>query len=81
MWDEINTKLGFDGFGRNLDALVDVLRGGFGHFQSSEYIKLVVYGKAVAAAKYGKWALLEETINESVDGKYGEQVAAVEWRD
>ena len=79
MWDEINAKLGFDDFGRNLDALVDVLRGGFGHFENWEYVKLVVHGRAVAAAHCSKWAGVQEIIDESVEGVYGEQVAAVEW--
>ena len=55
MWDEIDRKLGFEGFGRNLDALVDVLRGGFGHFTVDEYAKLVVFGKDVAAAHCDRW--------------------------
>ena len=81
MWDEIDRKRGVEGFGRNLDALVDVLRGGFGHFTVDEYVKLVVFGKDVAAAHCDRWPEVVEVINESLDGEYGEQVAAVEWSD
>jgi hypothetical protein len=81
LWDEIDRKLGFDGFGRNLDAFTDVLRGGFGHFQPWEFIKLVVRGKQAAEAHYPKWSILEDGINNSVAGEYGEQVAAVEWAE
>lgn len=81
MWDEIDRKLGFKHFGRNLDALVDVLRGGFGHFTVDEYVKLVVLGKDVAAARCDRWPKVVEVINESLDGECGERVAAVEWSD
>ena len=81
MWDEIDRKLGFEGFGRNLDALVDVLRGGFGHFTVDEYVKLVVFGKEVAAAHCDTWPKVVEVINQSLEGEYDEQVAAVEWSD
>ena len=80
-WDEIDRKLGFNGFGRNLDAFVDVLRGGFGHFTVNEFAKLVVRGKQTAAAHCTKWGKIQKILDESVDGEYGEQVTAVEWRD
>jgi len=34
LWDEVNKKIGFGGFGRNLDAFEDILSGGFGHFEN-----------------------------------------------
>jgi RNAse (barnase) inhibitor barstar len=42
-YDEIERKLcpGFEGFGRNLGAFNDVLRGGFGLFDYDEPISIV----------------------------------------
>ena len=37
--------------------------------------------KDVAAAHCDRWPKVVEVINESLDGEYGEQVAAVEWSD
>lgn len=41
-YDEVQAKIcpGFEGFGRNLDAFNDVLRGGFGLFEYNEPIRL-----------------------------------------
>ncbi len=41
-WDEVQRVLcpDFKHFGRNLDALVDILRGGFGAFELGETIRL-----------------------------------------
>ena len=38
-------------------------------------------GEDVAAAHCDRWPKVVEVINESLDGEYGEQVAAVEWSD
>jgi RNAse (barnase) inhibitor barstar len=42
-YDEVERKLcpGFEGFGRNLSAFNDVLRGGFGLFEYDEPISIV----------------------------------------
>ena len=83
-WDELNAKLGFPGFGRNLDALVDVLRGGFGHFSYPEYAALTVFGRRealkMAGADLAKWKLIAETLADSVAGEYGEQVTTCDWK-
>ena len=36
----INNKIGFAKFGFNLDALVDILRGGFDHFDEDDDVVL-----------------------------------------
>jgi hypothetical protein len=82
VWDEVNLKLGFDGFGRNLDALTDVLRGGFGHFQPWEEIRLVVRGRPGARERVGPgWAEVEATLAEAPAQEYGEMVSSIEWAD
>lgn len=42
-YDEIEKKLcpNFQGFGRNMDAFNDVLRGGFGSYEWKEPIKII----------------------------------------
>lgn len=42
-YDEVSLKLcpGFDDFGRNYNALIDVLRGGFGFHDYEEPVELV----------------------------------------
>ncbi len=40
-YDEVQEVLGGRGFGRNLDALIDLLRGGFGLFDYQEEILVV----------------------------------------
>ena len=78
VYDEINARLGFDGFGRSLSAFTDLLRGGFGHF-NDEQITLTVVGRERAKRQVKQWADIEEVITESVEGEYGEQVKSVVW--
>jgi RNAse (barnase) inhibitor barstar len=42
-WDEVQNVLtdDFEGFGRNGDALIDLLRGGFGKFGANEYLTII----------------------------------------
>lgn len=83
LWDEINSKIGFPDFGRNLDALVDLLRGGFGHNDQAagQEFALVVVGRTRARDRVSKWRDVEETLSDSVKQEYGEAVASIEWAD
>ena len=84
-YDVINDKLGFDGFGRNLDALVDILRGGFGHFATPEWASLVIIGREHAARiakkcnELDRWKIMEEIFTDSVKGECGERVKSCCW--
>lgn len=53
-WDEIHRILcpNFKHFGRNWDALVDILRGGFGVFELGEEITLVIAHSKTARKKF-----------------------------
>jgi hypothetical protein len=80
VWVTIRAGLcpNFAEFGANLDALVDVLRGGFG---VGTPFKLRILGKdaAKAAVGAGRWQQIETTFDESVAGEFGEDVESVEW--
>ena len=80
LWAEIQRKLcpGFEKFGANLDALVDVLRGGFG---VATPLRLRISGKIEAAAAAGndRWLHFEEIFADSVKGDYSEEVESIEW--
>ena len=79
LWAECKRVLcpKFDDFGANLDALVDILRGGFGLMTP---FKLTILGRdsALASAPQ-RWSIFEEIFNESVLGKYGEDVDSIAW--
>ena len=79
LWAECRRVLcpTFTGFGANLDALVDVLRGGFG---VKPPFKLRVVGRdAGERAAPQRWRHFEEIFNCAVKGEYGEQVESVAW--
>ena len=85
LYDEIQEKLGFPEFGRNLDAFIDILRGGFGHFEYDEYVNLTVKGRKhvqssqANGGSMSKWKGIEEVLMESLDGD--EMVRSIEWID
>ena len=79
LWAEIKRGLcpQFNDFGANLDALVDVLRGGFG---VATPLTLKISGKAAAETAAGnRWRHFEAIFSESPNGQCGEQVDSVEW--
>ena len=78
LWATIKAGLcpKFTKFGCNLDALVDVLRGGFG---IDTPIKLRIIGRVAAKAATQRWQQFEETFDEAVEGEYGEEVESLEW--
>lgn len=80
LWAEIKQKLcpGFSKFGANLDALVDVLRGGWG-VPTPLILKIKGRDAATAAAGQRRWRLFDETFTDSVKGEYGEDVGSVDW--
>lgn len=80
MWATIREGLcpRFTHFGSNLDALVDVLRGGFG---IDTPIKLRILGResAMNAVGCARWQMIEMIFTESLEGTYGEDVESIEW--
>lgn len=66
LWDTVDSKIGFKGFGRNLDAFNDLLRGGFGHFEMDDSVTITVLGAAHAEQVVGdKWKIIKEILDES----------------
>ena len=61
-YDEVNAKIAnnFDGFGRNLDAFNDILRGGFGVFEDDD--KVILKWKNFAKAKSTLAGLMEDIL-------------------
>ena len=82
VWATVRAGLcpNFAGFGANLDALVDVIRGGFG-VHTPLKLRIVGKGAAKAAAGAGRWQQIQTTFDESVAGEFGEEVESVEWVD
>jgi len=80
LYDEIQRKLcpGFDPFGRNLDALIDILRGGFG---LDTPLTLRISGRTQAARAIDRWHKFQEIFDEAPQGRYGEAVKSVAWLD
>ena len=57
-----NNKIGFSEFGFNLSALIDILRGGFGHFEYDEDITLIILGQNNAEDKVEDWNEINKKI-------------------
>jgi RNAse (barnase) inhibitor barstar len=61
----INDKIGFSEFGYNLDALDEILGGGFGHFKEHEEIILVIKGRENGFDKIKDFEKILKVIEES----------------
>mmetsp|Transcript_21597 Transcript_21597/g.47266 ORF Transcript_21597/g.47266 Transcript_21597/m.47266 type:complete len:134 (+) Transcript_21597:210-611(+) len=56
----------FPGYGKNLDAFVDILRGGFGSFEYKEHIRLHVRGVRSASQFLRRdWKVILEILQEA----------------
>ena len=64
-YNVFNNKIGFSEFGFNLSALIDILRGGFGHFEYDEDITLVILGKNNAEDKVEDWDEIKKIMDEA----------------
>jgi RNAse (barnase) inhibitor barstar len=60
-----NNKIGFSEFGFNLSALIDILRGGFGHFEYDEDITLIILGQNNAEDKVEDWDEIKKIMDEA----------------